>query len=193
MNIVFATHNKNKILEVQKMLPESIKILSLQDIGQFEEIPETGKTIEENAIIKANFITEKFGYDCIADDSGLEINFLNGEPGVHSARYAGEHRNDTDNMNLVLKKLKNTTERTAQFKTVIALNINKNQYLFNGIAKGNITLSKFGNEGFGYDPIFKPEGFDKTFAEMSLTEKNAISHRGKAIQLLLSFLKKCNF
>jgi XTP/dITP diphosphohydrolase len=193
MNIVFATHNKNKILEVQKMLPESIKILSLQDISQFEEIPETGKTIEENAIIKANFITEKFGYDCIADDSGLEINFLNGEPGVHSARYAGEHRNDTDNMNLVLKKLKNTTERTAQFKTVIALKINKNQYLFNGIAKGNITLSKFGNEGFGYDPIFKPEGFDKTFAEMSLTEKNAISHRGKAIQLLLSFLKKCNF
>lgn len=189
MKIVFATNNKNKILEVQQMLPSTIEIISLESIDCFEEIPETADTIEENAIMKANYITKKYGYDCFADDTGLEVESLNGEPGVYSARYAGEQRNDDDNMNKLLKSLENKPNRNAQFKTVIALNLNGKQHLFTGIAKGEITLKKSGNQGFGYDPIFKPEGYDVTFAQLSLEIKNNISHRGKATKQLIDFLK----
>ena len=189
MKIVFATNNKNKILEVQQLLPESIEILSLESIGCFEEIPETGDTIEENAVIKANYITHKYGVDCFADDTGLEVAALDGEPGVYSARYAGEQRDPEDNMNKLLNNLENSTNREAQFKTVIALNLNGKQHLFTGIATGEITLEKSGNQGFGYDPIFKPAGYNLTFAQLSLQEKGKISHRAKATEQLIAFLK----
>jgi len=189
MKLVFATNNKNKIIEVQQMLPSTIEIISLENIGCFEDIPETAATIEENAIMKANYVTEKYGYDCFADDTGLEVDALNGEPGVFSARYAGEQRNSENNMNKVLESLSNETNRKAQFKTVITLNLNGKQHLFTGIAKGEITLEKTGNQGFGYDPIFKPEGYDLTFAQLSLEEKGVISHRGKATEQLIAFLK----
>ena len=190
MQFVFASNNKNKILELQSMLPATITILSLESIGCFEDIPETADTIEGNAIQKANYVTEKFGYDCFADDTGLEVDALNGDPGVFSARYAGEQRNADDNMNKLLEALMFQNERKAQFKTVIALNLNGKQYLFTGIAKGEITLEKIGNQGFGYDPIFQPEGFLQTFAQLSLDVKNKISHRGKATQQLINFLKE---
>ena len=190
MQFVFASNNKNKILELQSMLPKTITILSLESIGCFEDIPETADTIEGNAIQKANYVTEKFGYDCFADDTGLEVDALNGDPGVFSARYAGEQRNADDNMNKLLEALAVQNERKAQFKTVIALNLNGKQYLFTGIAKGEITLEKIGNQGFGYDPIFQPEGFLQTFAQLSLDVKNKISHRGKATQQLINFLKE---
>jgi XTP/dITP diphosphohydrolase len=189
MKLVFATNNKNKILEVQQMLPSTIEIISLESIGCFEEIPETADTIEENAIMKANYVTQKYGHDCFADDTGLEVEALNGEPGVFSARYAGEQRNSDDNMNKLLKALTDEPNRKAQFKTVIALNLNGKQHLFTGIAKGEITLEKTGNQGFGYDPIFKPEGYEVTFAQLSLEEKGTISHRGKATEQLIVFLK----
>jgi XTP/dITP diphosphohydrolase len=189
MKLVFATNNKNKILEVQQLIPATIEIISLESIGCFEEIPETANTIEGNAIQKANYITEKYGYDCFADDTGLEVEALNGEPGVYSARYAGEQRNAEDNMNKLLEALSNKSNRNAQFKTVIALNLNGKQHLFTGIARGEITLEKTGNQGFGYDPIFQPEGFTATFAQLSIEEKGLISHRGKATQLLIDFLK----
>jgi len=189
MKLVFATNNKNKILEVQQLLPSTIEILSLESIGCFEEIPETAATIEENAIMKANYVTEKYGYDCFADDTGLEVATLNGDPGVFSARYAGEQRSSEDNMNKLLDKLADKTNRKAHFKTVIALNWNGNKQLFTGIAEGEITLKKAGNQGFGYDPIFKPSGFDLTFAQLSLEEKGQISHRAKATEQLIAFLK----
>lgn len=188
MKLVFASNNKNKIAEIQSMLPESIKILSLEDINCFEDIPETADTIEGNAILKADYVTQKYGYDCFADDTGLEVNAINGEPGVYSARYAGEQKNADDNMNKLLDALKNEENRNAQFKTVITLNLNGKQYLFTGIAKGEITETKTGTNGFGYDPIFKPENFDKTFAELPLEVKNTIGHRGKAVQQLIDFL-----
>ena len=190
MQLVFASNNKNKIQELQSMLPETITIVSLESIGCFEDIPETADTIEGNAIQKANYVTEKFGYDCFADDTGLEVDTLNGEPGVFSARYAGEQRNADDNMNKLLVALLDKNNRRAQFKTVIALNLNGKQHLFTGIAKGKITLEKIGNQGFGYDPIFQPEGFPETFAQLSLDIKNKISHRGKATQQLITFLKE---
>lgn len=190
MELVFASNNKNKIKEIQQLLPDSIQILSLEAIGCHEEIPETADTIEGNAILKANYITEKYGYDCFADDTGLEVAALNGEPGVYSARYAGEQRNAEDNMNLLLANLNQKDNRTAQFKTVIALNLNGTQRLFTGIAKGKITTEKSGSQGFGYDPIFQPEGYNETFAELALETKNQISHRGKATQLLISYLKE---
>lgn len=190
MQLVFASNNKNKIQEIQQLLPSTIKILSLEDIGCQEEIPETADTIEGNAILKANYVTEKYGYNCFADDTGLEVEALNGAPGVYSARYAGEQRNADDNMNKLLGALSSKENRRAQFKTVIALNLNGEQHLFTGIARGEITLEKTGNQGFGYDPIFQPEGYSKTFAELSLETKNEISHRGKATQQLISFLKE---
>ena len=189
MQIVFATNNINKIKEVQVLLPKSIQIISLESIGCFEDIPETADTIEGNAIQKANYITQKYGYDCFADDTGLEVEELNGEPGVFSARYAGIQRNADDNMNLLLEKLRNQTNRKAQFKTVIALNLKGKQHLFTGIAAGEITLEKIGNQGFGYDPIFRPKGFSETFAQLSLAQKGQISHRGKATQALIAFLE----
>lgn len=189
MKLVFATNNKNKILEVQQLLPSTIEIISLESIGCLEEIPETADTIEGNAIMKANYVTQKYGYNCFADDTGLEVDALNGAPGVFSARYAGEQRNSEDNIDKLLENLYLKTNRNAQFKTVIALNLNGNQHLFSGTVRGEITLKKTGNQGFGYDPIFRPEGFTETFAQLSLEEKGAISHRGKATEQLLAFLK----
>ena len=190
MKLVFATNNKNKIIEVQQMLPSSIEIVSLESIGCFEDIPETADTIEGNAILKANYITQKYSLDCFADDTGLEVAALNGEPGVFSARYAGEQRSSEDNMTKLLEELSTKTNRNAHFKTVIALNLNGQQHLFTGIAEGEITLKKEGNQGFGYDPIFQPEGYEATFAQLSLEEKGKISHRGKATAQLIRFLKK---
>lgn len=188
MKIVFATNNKNKIREIQSMLPLSIEIISLESIGCHEDIPETADTIEGNTVMKANYVTQKYGYDCFADDTGLEVEVLNGEPGVFSARYAGEQKSAEDNMDKLLLNLKNEANRNAQFKTVITLNLKGEQYLFTGIARGVITLDKIGDQGFGYDPIFKPEGFQETFAQLSLETKNVISHRGKATQELIAFL-----
>lgn len=190
MQLVFASNNKNKIKEIQQLLPDTITILSLEEIGCFETIPETATTIEGNAILKANYVTQKYGYSCFADDTGLEVGILNGEPGVHSARYAGEHCDADENMNKLLDALSNKTNRKAQFKTVIALNNNGKQHLFSGIVKGDITFKKKGNQGFGYDPIFKPIGFKETFAELSLETKNKISHRGIATQKLIHFLNE---
>lgn len=189
MQLVFASSNKNKIFELQSMLPKTITIVSLESIGCLEDIPETSDTIEGNAIQKANYITEKYGCDCFADDTGLEVHSLNGAPGVYSARYAGEQRDANDNMTKLLDALLDKEDRKAQFKTVIALNLNGKQYLFTGIAGGEITLKKTGNQGFGYDPIFQPDGYQETFAELSLDIKNKISHRGKATQQLIHFLK----
>ncbi|OXA76175.1 XTP/dITP diphosphohydrolase [Flavobacterium aquidurense] len=188
MKLVFASNNLNKIKEIQSILNGSIQLLSLEDIGCHEEIPETANTIEGNAILKADYITQKYGYDCFADDTGLEVAALNGEPGVYSARYAGEQKNADDNMNKLLTALKDKSDRSAQFKTVIALNLNGQQHLFTGLAKGGITMDKAGNHGFGYDPIFQPETYKETFAELSSEIKNKISHRAKATQQLIDFL-----
>lgn len=188
MQLVFASNNKNKILEIQNMLPESIQILSLEDIGCHEDIPETADTIEGNAILKADYVTQNYGYDCFADDTGLEVNALNGAPGVISARYAGELKNADDNMAKLLWELENKSDRSAQFKTVIALNLNGQQHLFTGIVKGEIIREKIGNQGFGYDPVFKSEGHDRTFAQLTLEEKAHISHRGIAVKKLVEFL-----
>ncbi|WP_418263370.1 non-canonical purine NTP diphosphatase [Flavobacterium faecale] len=188
MELVFASNNKNKIREIQQLLPSTIQILSLTDIGCHEEIPETADTIEGNAILKANHVTEKYGYNCFADDTGLEVAALNGSPGVYSARYAGEPSDANANMEKLLKALEGEKNRTAQFKTVIALNLKGKQELFTGIAKGIITADKSGTEGFGYDPIFQPDHFQETFAQMSAADKNQISHRGIATRQLITFL-----
>lgn len=190
MKIVFASNNKNKIQEIKNQLPKEIELVSLEDIGCFEDIPETAETIEGNAILKANYVTERYNLPCFADDTGLEIEALNNEPGVYSARYAGEQRDSNDNMDKVLEKLMDIENRKAQFKTVIALNLNDEQYLFTGIVKGNIGIEKVGNDGFGYDPIFTPENHSITFAEMDLNQKNEISHRGRAVKQLIEFLNK---
>lgn len=190
--LVFASNNPNKLKEVQSMVPSHIKLLSLNDINCHEEIPETQLTIEGNAIQKADYLKEHYGYDCFADDTGLEVDALNGEPGVYSARYAGPQRNSDDNMNKLLFNLKNQQNRKAQFKTVIALQLNGKLHTFTGICKGHITHEKHGDKGFGYDPIFKAEGYDQTFAELSLDEKNRIGHRGKAIMQLVGFLESLN-
>lgn len=192
MKIIFASNNKNKVQEIQNQVPEFIQIVTLEEIGCTEDIEENGKTIEENAIIKANYVTENYGLPCFADDTGLEIEALNGEPGVYSARYAGEEKDAEKNMDLVLEKLKDSNNRKAQFKTVIALNINDQQYLFTGIVKGEIRKEKQGSHGFGYDPIFEPEHSGRTFAEMTLEEKNKLSHRGRAVEQLVEFLKALN-
>jgi XTP/dITP diphosphohydrolase len=189
MDLIFASNNKNKIIEIQSMLPEHIKIKSLEDINCHEEIPETANTIEGNAILKANYITQKYGYNCFADDTGLEVESLDGAPGVFSARYAGEHKNSNDNMDKLLMELKDKSNRKAQFKTVICLNLDGKQHLFTGTCAGDIVFEKKGNQGFGYDPIFKPIGFDVTFAEISLTEKAQISHRGIATKKLIEYLE----
>ena len=190
MQLVFASNNKNKIQEIQALVPTDFQILSLEDIGCFEEIPETANTIEGNAILKANYVTDNYGYPCFADDTGLEVDALLGAPGVYSARYAGEQKNAEDNMNKLLHELGYITNRKAQFKTVICLNINGTQQLFTGIINGKIIHEKTGLNGFGYDPIFVADGSDKTFAELSLQEKASISHRGIAVAQLLAFLTK---
>lgn len=189
MKLVFATNNLNKLKEVQEMLPNSIELLSLNDIGCFEDIDETAITLEGNAQIKANHITDTYKYNCFADDTGLEVEALNGEPGVYSARYAGEPANAENNMQKLLHNLKSIQNRNAQFRTSICLNIDGKQFLFDGICKGEILTEKKGEKGFGYDPIFQPIGYDKSFAEMSSEDKNKISHRGLAIKKLIVFLK----
>ena len=190
MQLVFATNNHNKLKEVQALMPQHIKLLSLQDIGCFEDIPETQQTIEGNAIQKAEYIKKNYGYDCFADDTGLEVEALNGAPGVYSARYAGKQRNANDNMDKLLNQLNSKSNRNAQFKTVIALQLNGKPHTFTGICKGEITTEKRGTEGFGYDSIFQPKGHTKTFAEMGLELKNSIGHRGKAVTQLIAFLNK---
>jgi len=188
MKLVFATNNLHKLKEVQEMLSNSIEVLSLKDIGCFEDIEETESTLEGNAKLKADYITKKYGFDCFADDTGLEVEALNGDPGIYSARYAGEHGNAEKNMEKLLIELKNKSNRKAKFKTIIALNLTNRQYLFEGICEGEILNKKTGVKGFGYDPIFKPSNALCSFAEMNSEEKNIISHRGIAIQKLVKFL-----
>ena len=188
MKLVFATNNLHKLKEVQEMLSDSIEVLSLKDIGCFEAIEETESTLEGNAKLKADYITKKYGFDCFADDTGLEVVALDGKPGVYSARYAGEHGNAEKNMEKLLIELKNKSNRKAKFKTIIALNLTNKQYLFEGICEGEILNEKTGVKGFGYDPIFKPNYASCSFAEMNSEEKNIISHRGIAIQELVQFL-----
>ena len=189
MDLVFATNNKHKLEELQAILGDKIRILSLKDIGCNEDIPEEQATLEGNASQKAFYVFNKFGHNCFADDTGLEIDALNGEPGVYSARYAGEEKSAEANMNKVLDKLTKIKNRNARFRTVISLVINGSEKQFEGVVEGEIVDVKKGGSGFGYDPIFKPTGFSKTFAEMNLSEKNQISHRGRAVKKLVNHLK----
>ncbi len=190
MKLVFATNNRHKLEEVRAILGNKIEVLSLNDIDCHDDIPETADTLEGNALIKARYIHEKFGVDCFADDTGLEVEALNGEPGVYSARYAGEDCNPEANMYKLLQNLTGENNRNAQFRTVIALIINGEEKLFNGIVKGTISREKMGNAGFGYDPIFIPEGFSESFAQMTSEMKNSISHRYRATEELSNYLKK---
>ncbi len=188
MKLVFATQNLNKLKEVQALMPQGIELLSLAQIGCHAELPETRDSIEGNAIQKAEFVYENFGFNCFADDTGLEVFALNGEPGVYSARYAGVEADADANMEKLLNALWHEDNRKAQFITVIALIINGELRKFSGICKGEILISRQGEKGFGYDPIFKPEGFDLSFAQMDLKDKNNISHRGRSIRQLVEFL-----
>ncbi|MEY8780051.1 non-canonical purine NTP diphosphatase [Allomuricauda sp. XS_ASV26] len=190
MKLVFATHNDHKLKEVQQLLPKNIQLLSLKDIDCFDEIPETGDTLEENAKIKADHITQTYGLNCFSDDTGLLVDALNGAPGVYSARYAGEQKDASDNMQKLLNELNGKNNRKAHFKTVVHLNLNGEVHAFEGTVDGVITDKEQGKGGFGYDPIFKPNGFDKTFGELPSDVKNSISHRGRAIRKLVEFLKK---
>jgi XTP/dITP diphosphohydrolase len=189
LKLVFATHNDHKLKEVQQLLPEGFEILSLKDIQCFDEIPETGATLEENAKIKADYVTQTYGLDCFSDDTGLLVDALNGQPGVYSARYAGGNKNARDNMTKLLLELKGISNRNAHFKTAVHLNLQGNSYIFEGIVEGIITKNEHGTGGFGYDPIFKPNGYNKTFGELPSETKNTISHRGRAIEKLVEFLK----
>lgn len=189
MKLVFATNNPNKLSELQTLVPDGIEVLSLKDINCNEELPETNPTLEENALQKAQYVYQNYGFNCFADDTGLEIEALDGAPGVFSARYAGTECKAKDNMQMVLKKLENEENRNAKFRTVIALIVDGEENLFEGECKGKITKNKSGVEGFGYDPIFTPEGCEITFAEMSKPEKGAISHRGRAVEKLVGFLR----
>ncbi|RIH65596.1 non-canonical purine NTP diphosphatase [Mariniphaga sediminis] len=189
MELVFATNNKHKLEELQAILGDHFKLLSLDDIGCLEEIPEEQPTLEGNASQKAFHVYQKYGYSCFADDTGLEIEALNGEPGVFSARYAGEDKNPEANMAKVLHKLTKIKNRKARFRTVISLIINGDEKQFEGIVDGEILEKKQGRAGFGYDPIFKPVGYDLSFAEMDMEEKNRISHRGRAVEKLVKYLQ----
>jgi XTP/dITP diphosphohydrolase len=188
--LVFATNNKHKLEEISLMVGSKFKIIGLKEINCLEEIPETGDTIEQNASQKSFYIYNRFGYNCFADDTGLEVDALNGRPGVYSARYSGEGKNFDDNMNKVLSELSGVSNRKAQFRTVISLVLNGKEFLFEGLVLGSITSVKLGNNGFGYDPIFKPDGFNKTYAEMTIEEKNKFSHRALAVNKLIDFLNK---
>ena len=190
MKLIFATQNSHKAEEIQKMLPENIRVLTLKDIGCHEDIPETATTLEGNAALKSAYVVENYSVNCFADDTGLEIKALNGEPGVLSARYAGEKKDSEANMDLVLQKLSGESNRKARFRTVISLRLNGKEYLFEGRVNGTIMEKRSGVEGFGYDPIFQPDGYDITFAEMSMEEKNKISHRGRAVRKLVDFLSQ---
>jgi XTP/dITP diphosphohydrolase len=190
MEIVFASSNKNKIAEIQALLPEGIHLLGLPEIGCTEEIPETMPTIEGNALQKARYVKEKYGRDCFADDTGLEVQALGGQPGVLSARYAGEQKNAEDNMQLLLKEMKIQKNRKARFRTVISLVHNNQQINFEGIVDGQILTEKRGAQGFGYDPVFVADGYSLTFAEMDMEEKNKISHRAIAVRKLIEYLHR---
>ncbi len=192
MNLVFVTNNRHKLEEIQAILGGHFKLLSLTDIGCYEEIPEEEPTLEGNAHQKAFYVFDRYGYPCFADDTGLEIEALNRKPGVYSARYAGKEKDANANMDKVLSKLSKINNRKARFRTVISLVINGMETQFEGIVEGEILKEKKGNSGFGYDPIFRPLGFNQTFAEMSLTDKNKISHRGRAVEKLVSYLKNFN-
>ena len=189
MELVFATNNQHKIKEISPLIENSFQLLSLADLSFFEEIPETQATLEGNASQKSHFIFDKFAVNCFADDTGLEIEALDGEPGVYSARYAGEGCNFQDNIDKVLLKMDGIINRKARFRTVISLILEGKEYFFEGYVNGIILTEKYGTDGFGYDPIFKPAGFEVTFAQLSLEEKGAISHRGKATEQLIAFLK----
>lgn len=186
--IVFATNNRHKLEEVQQMLGGEFEIKTLADIGCDVDIPETSDTLEGNALQKAKYVKEHFGLDCFADDTGLECHALDGAPGVRSARYAGENHDSEANMSKLLENLSKKNDRSAQFRTVIALLYQGEEHLFEGVVRGAITEGRQGTRGFGYDPIFVPEGYDTTFAEMSAQEKNNISHRGKAVAKLVAYL-----
>ena len=194
MKIVFATNNQHKLQEIRDILGDTIQVLSLNDIGCFEDIPETADTLEGNALQKAHYIYDHFGVSCFADDTGLEVECLNGEPGVHSARYAEGTDHDSDaNMNKLLLKMEHQNNRKARFRTVIALLLSNNDdqpqcHMFDGIVNGVITRNKSGLEGFGYDPIFQPEGYQETFAQLGMDIKNTISHRARAVTKLADFL-----
>lgn len=188
--LVFSTNNEHKLEEVKAILEPYYQILSLKDIGDDTDIPETGETLEDNALIKANYLWDTYHTNCFADDTGLEVEALNNAPGVYSARYAGEQKSSTDNVAKLLKELEGKENRNAQFRTVIALIIDGKKYVFEGKIKGIITTSARGNSGFGYDPVFQPEGYDKTFAELTLADKNEISHRARAVEQLALFLRK---
>jgi len=190
MKLVFATHNEHKLNEVQRMLPKEITLLTLDEIGCFEDIPETSNTIEGNAIQKALYIKEKYGYDTFADDTGLEVAALDNAPGVYSARYAGEAKDNEANIDLLLANMKDKQERQAQFKTIFALCLGEDLHTFEGIVRGEITHERKGEGGFGYDAVFLPEGYADTFAQMSADQKNSISHRGRALQKLSAFLRE---
>lgn len=190
MKLVFATNNKHKLEEISHLLEGEAEIGSLAEIGCQEDIPEDHDTLEENALQKARYIKEHYGYDCFADDTGLEIEALDKRPGVYSARYAGPAKDSVENMKKVLREMEGISDRKACFRTVIALIQGKEEHLFEGRVDGKILTTQQGEAGFGYDPIFQPEGFDLSFAEMPMDEKNKISHRGRAIQQLIAFLKE---
>lgn len=190
MKLVFATHNQNKFREVKAMLPSHIELLSLTDIGCNDDIEETATTIEGNALLKAKYVRDNYNLDCFADDTGLEVHALNNEPGVYSARYAGDSHDPQANIEKLLKNLNSIKDRSARFKTVIALSLNESEHMFFGICEGEITKERFGTSGFGYDSIFKPQGFGKTFAEITLSKKSEIGHRGKAMRKLIDYLSK---
>ncbi|GHC52699.1 non-canonical purine NTP diphosphatase [Ulvibacter litoralis] len=190
MTLVFATHNLNKLKEVKALMPSHIELLSLTDIGCDEDIPETAATIEGNAFLKAKYVKENYGLDCFADDTGLEVASLNNEPGVFSARYAGPENNAEANMNKLLAHLHDKEDRSARFKTTIALILNEKHFDFTGICEGEITKERKGEDGFGYDPIFLPKGFSETFAEMTMLQKSEIGHRGRAMQQLIAYLSE---
>ncbi len=190
MNLIFATHNQHKTDEVRAMVGKRFTILNLKDIGSFEEIPETADTLQGNALLKARYVYDKFGMDCFADDTGLEVEALDGRPGVFSARYAGESCSFQDNIRKLLMEMEGVENRKASFITVVALILKGEEFLFQGKIEGEITTGQHGSQGFGYDSVFRPTGFDRTFAELGDDEKNKISHRAVAINQLLQFLHK---
>ena len=192
MELIIASQNQNKLVEFKKILGDKINLFSLSDIGLNQEIPENEKTIKKNAMFKAKFVNTQTGKNVFADDTGLEIDSLNGEPGVYSARYSGVERNSDKNIELVLTKLKNKSNRNSRFKTIISLIIDGKSVNFEGVVEGKITEEKRGSNGFGYDPIFQPNGYASTFGEMSLKEKNKISHRSIAINKMVKYLKENN-
>jgi XTP/dITP diphosphohydrolase len=190
VKLCFATNNQHKIVEISQMLGEAFKILSLKDIGCIEELPENQHTLEGNSLEKAKYVFQKYGYACFADDTGLEVDALNGEPGVLSARYAGDQKDSDDNIELLLKNLKGKPTRTARFRTVITLITSNEAEQFEGSVKGSILTQRKGHLGFGYDPVFVAAGFKETFAELPMDKKNAISHRGIAFRKLVHYLKQ---